>query len=199
MPLSVYCSGSIIKGTSDEKKLCWSDTERSEVSKGAAPHDVIYLNPDDPITDPGNTLGQFGRDMYQVMVATAIVVDARERRGLGIGVEMAAAATFGTPVIVVAPRNSKYRSDKIEYRGAIVNDYVHPHVGALASAVVDDFVAAGEAVAQLSHDKRQANQEQMPNWLDRAINEYVKNVLPGDAPMVEALQCLGRSNYADPR
>lgn len=193
MPLSVYCSGSIMKGASDEKKLCWSDAERSHVSKGASPHDVIYLNPDDPITDPGNTLGQFGRDMYQVMVATAIIVDARERRGLGIGVEMAAAATFGTPVIVVAPRNSKYRSDRLEYRGAIVHDYVHPHVGALANAVVDDFVAAGETLAQLLHDKRQKDKEHMPSWLDRAINEYVNNVLPGDAPMVKALQHLGKS------
>lgn len=153
MLLSVYCSGSIMKGVSDENKLCWSDAERCEVSKGASPQEVVYLNPDDPITDPGNTLGQFGRDMYQVMKATAVIVDARERRGLGIGVEMAAAATLGTPVIVVTPRNSKYRSDVLEYRGAVIRDYVHPHVSSLATAIVDDFVAAGEALLGLPAEK----------------------------------------------
>jgi hypothetical protein len=181
-----------MKGSSDEKKLCWSDMERLEVSKGVAPFEVIYLNPDDPITDPQNTLGQFGRDMYQIMLATAVIVDARERRGLGVGVEMAAAATFNTPVIVVAPRNSKYRSDKLEYRGTTVLDYVHPHVSTLASAVVDDFVAAGEVLSSLPGKRHKANGD-LPEWLDRAINEYVTNVLPGDAPMLKAVQQLRRN------
>lgn len=193
--LSVYCSGSIRKGPSDDKKLCWSEAERFEVAKGASPHEIVYLNPDDPITDPGNTLGQFGRDVYQVMMSTAVIVDARERRGLGVGVEMAAAATFGTPVIVVAPRNSKYRCDSIHYRGVRVIDYVHPHVYALASAVVEDFVAAGEALTRLA--PRKEPQGEVPPWLDSAIQEYVRNVLPGDAPMLEALRRLQADTYAE--
>ncbi|WP_433334737.1 hypothetical protein [Spirillospora sp. CA-294931] len=193
--ISVYCSGSIMKGASDEKKLCWSDAERAEVSKGAAPYNVVFLNPDDPITDPRNTLGQFGRDMYQVMMATAIIVDARERRGIGIGVEMTTAALLGTPIIVVAPRNSKYRADQLEYRGALVRDYVHPHVATLATAVTEDFAAAGEKLAEHAHEKKAATQS-MPEWLERAVAEYRDNVLPGDPPMLEALNrlnpCAGR-------
>ncbi len=190
MTRSVYCSGSIMKGISDERKLCWSDSERSEVSKGASPGEVVYLNPDDPITDPSNTLGQFGRDMYQVMVCTAVIVDARERRGLGVGVEIAAAATFGTPVIVVAPRNSKYRSDQLEYRGTVVSNYVHPHIDALAASVVDDFIAAGEALSRLPCRPSPTHGDEVPQWLNRAIKEYVNNVLDCDAPMIEALARL---------
>ncbi|WP_248959348.1 hypothetical protein [Sphaerisporangium perillae] len=192
MKISVYCSGSITKGASDHGKLTWSDTERMEVAKGAAPHEVVFLNPDDPITDPGNTLGQFGRDMYQVMIATAVVVDARERRGLGIGVEMAAAGTFGTPVIVVAPPNSKYRADVLEYRGVTVHDYVHPHVAALSEAVVDDFLAAGEALARLVEAGALPEKTYVPGWLERAIGEYRDNVLEADIPMLEALRQLDR-------
>ncbi|MFI0355146.1 hypothetical protein [Actinomadura sp. 9N407] len=189
MTISVYCSGSISKGASDEKKLCWSDIERFEVAKGAAPHEIVFLNPDDPITDPENTLGQFGRDMYQVMVASAIIVDARERRGLGIGVEMTAAAILGTPLIVVAPRNSKYRADELEYRGVRVRDYVHPHVAALATEVTEDFVHAGEALVR--HARPSApSARPLPEWLDRAVTEYRTNVLPGDPPMQEALRRL---------
>lgn len=191
MMLTVYCSGSIVKGAGDDKKLCWSDVERREVAKGTAPHEIVFLNPDDPITDPTNTLGQFGRDMYQVMMASAMIVDARERRGIGIGVEMAAAALLGTPVIVVAPRNSKYRADELEYRGILVRDYVHPHVAVLAAAVVDDFPAAGELLPKLASRKARVAPH-MPGWLDRAVTEYRDNVLPGDPPMLAALERLNR-------
>ncbi|MFC4531342.1 hypothetical protein [Sphaerisporangium dianthi] len=195
MKVSVYCSGSITKGVSDRGKLTWSDTERTEVAKGAAPHEVVFLNPDDPITDPGNTLGQFGRDMYQVMIATAVVVDARERRGLGVGVEMAAAAAFGTPIVVVAPPNSKYRADVLEYRGVTVRDYVHPHVAALSAAVVDDFLRAGEALAELVAPLAAGGApaaDDVPGWLAGAISEYRHNVLHADVPMLEALRQLDR-------
>lgn len=188
MKLSVYCSGSIMKGSSDDKKLCWSDAERQDVLTGAAAK-VVFLNPDDPITDARNTLGQFGRDMYQVMVATAVIVDARERRGLGIGVEMAAAAAFGTPIIFVAPRNSKYRSDELEYREAVVRDYIHPHVASLATIVVDDFVSAGQALLKVA-DEKPRDKQSAPGWLRVAIAEYETNVLDGDQPMLQALDEL---------
>lgn len=198
MIISVYCSGSIMKGAADDRKLCWSDVERLEVGKGATPHEVVFLNPDDPITDPSNTLGQFGRDMYQVMVASAVIVDARERRGIGIGVEMTAAALLGTPIIVVAPRNSKYRADELEYRGVLVRDYVHPHVAALAGAVVDDFVSAGEILSEVASEKA-ADARHMPDWLDEAITEYRDNVLPGDPPMLAALEGLRGRPFTESR
>jgi glycosyltransferase involved in cell wall biosynthesis len=184
---SIYCSGSIIKGAADEKRLCWTDRERTQVADGSASK-VVFLNPDDPITDPGNTLGQFGRDMYQIMVASAVVVDARERRGLGIGVEMAAAAALGTPVIVVAPRNGKYRMDSLDYRGVTIAEYVHPHVASLAAAVVETFEEAGRALDAIGVNA--ARRELVPDWLEPGIGEYETNVLPGDQPMVDALAQL---------
>jgi len=188
--LSIYCSGSIKKGSADDKKLCWSGAERTDVAAGAAPHELVFLNPDDPIPDPGNTLGQFGRDMYQVMIADAVVADARERRGLGVGIEIAAAKAFGTPIIVVAARNSKYRQDVLEYRGVTVKDYVHPHLASLAKAVVDDFTQAGKVLAKLPPGNRAP--AKIPDWLQPAIDEYRDNLLAKDPPMQEALQRLSR-------
>jgi hypothetical protein len=185
--LAVYCSGSIIKGASDEKRLCWTDAERDQVSRGSASK-VVFLNPDDPITDPTNTLGQFGRDMYQIMIASAVVVDGRERRGLGIGVEMAAAATLGTPVIFVAQRNGRYRMEELEYRGVSVTDYVHPHVASLSTAIVDDFEAAGTALDEVGVSA--VHRSSLPAWLATAIDEYETNVLPGDRSMLDSLSEL---------
>lgn len=195
MVYSVYCSGSIVKGPADNKRLCWTNGERAAVSKGALPDEVVFLNPDDPIPDPRNTLGQFGRDMYQVMVASAIIVDARERRGIGIGVEIAAAAAMGTPVIVVAPPNTNYRQKRLEYRGVTIEDYLHPHLFALATAVVDDFETAGAHLSQVGStaDRHGA----VPSWLAPAVDEYEKNVLELDSPMVAALAKLRTSAITD--
>jgi hypothetical protein len=192
MIYSVYCSGSILKGPSDNKRLCWTDSERAEVSKGAAPNEVVFLNPDDPIPDPRNTLGQFGRDMYQVMVASAIIVDARERRGIGIGVEIAAAAAMGTPVIAVVPPDTNYRQRTLEYRGVVIEDYVHPHLFALATALVDDFEAAGRRLSDMPTmvDRRAA----VPAWLVPAVDEYEKKVLALDSPMTASLAKLRKSS-----
>lgn len=181
-----------MKGSADERKLCWSDEERKQVQEGARPEEIVFLNPDDPITDPNNFLGQFGRDMYQIMIASAIVVDARERRGIGIGVEMAAAAAMGTPIIVVAPRNSKYRTDVLEYRGVAIKDYIHPHVHSLAFAVVDSFAKSGKVLQTI--EPTASRRRSVPAWLEPAISEYETNVLFQDAPMVEAMRHLGISS-----
>jgi hypothetical protein len=185
---SVYCSGSIKKGSADAEKLCWTDVERKAVEHGARPSRVLFLNPDDPLVDPSNKLAQFGRDMYHVMIATAVVVDARQRRGIGVGVEMAVAASLGTPLIIVAPPNTDYRREKLEYRGAVVPNYVHPHVAALATSIVDDFASAGEALRELDGyvDRRRF----VPAWLEPAIAEYERSWLKLDGPTREVLTLL---------
>jgi hypothetical protein len=188
--IGVYCSGSIAKGTSDTKKLCWTIRERQQVSRGAEPIDIVYLNPDDPIPDVGNTLGQFGRDMFQILTADVVIVDGRERRGIGIGVEMAAAAAMGTPTVIIAPANSQYRSDELQYRGVTVRNYVHPHVSALASVIVDTFEEAGSALADAV--ARNRGERHVPDWLTAAISEYKENVLARDTPMLVALKNLSR-------
>jgi hypothetical protein len=191
MVISIYCSGSIAKGPADKGRLCWTDDERQAVSRGAAPEEVLFLNPDDPIPDPSNTEAQFGRDMFQVWVATAVVVDARERRGLGVGVEMAAASAMGTPVITVAPRNTLYRQDSLAYRGVEVVNYVHPHVAVLATHIVESFEEAGRAVQQCVLDSAGPELRPVPRWLAAPIDEYRRNMLALDPPMVKAMSTLG--------
>lgn len=154
------------------KGRCGGGTERDAVRDGAAT-EVVFLNPDDPIVDPGNTLAQFGRDI-----------------GLGVGVEMAVARTLGTPVIVVAPQNSKYRMDLLAYRGVTVENYVHPHVAAIAQAVVDTFQDAGRLLAKIASMKN--SRDAVSPWLRAAMDEYKTHILPKDPPMLEAVHALGQ-------
>lgn len=187
MIIIVYCSGSIQKGPQDRSKLCWSDNERLELARGAQPHEVRFLNPDDPVSDLSDTAAVFGRDMYQVQCAEAVVVDARERRGIGIGVEMMAARLFGSKLVAVAPRNSYYRRDSLAYRGSAVQQYLHPHVAILCDVVVDTFEDAGRWLAAHAGDRSEGTAN-----INAAISAYKERLLPADRPMLELQSMLER-------
>lgn len=173
-----------MKGAQDAKKLCWTDRERSELQDAASPLGIDFLNPDDPVADLGNTEALFGRDMYQVQLADFVVVDARERRGIGIGIEIMASRVFGTPLVAVAPRGSYYRMGRVEYRGSVVDDYVHPHLAVLADVIVDSFSEAGSWIA--SHFGRVTAKP--VGLLDDCIRRYSVELLPSDAPMKRILE-----------
>ncbi|HEY0329886.1 MAG TPA: hypothetical protein VGC77_12395 [Rhodopseudomonas sp.] len=176
----VYCSGSIQKGPADTKKLCWSDTERAQVNHGARPVEIDFLNPDDPVTNLDDHLPLFGRDMFQIQQCDVVIIDARERRGIGIGVELLAGRHFSRAVIGVLPPSSYYRQSNVEYRGGVAKNYVHPHFMSLLDAVVDDFTSAGRWI----RDELPTFQPRISDSvLEEAIAAYRERLLPNDLPM----------------
>jgi hypothetical protein len=185
MSLLVYCSGSIQKGPRDYKKSYWSDTERDAVALGARPEDIIFLNPDDPTVDIHDYAALFGRDMFQVRTADAVIVDARERRGIGIGIEILASRIFQTLLIAVVPNETYYRMGKVTYRGSAVSDYVHPHLAVLADGIVESFESAGRWLVE--------HRELKPKGSDailEAITAYEQRMLKTDEPMQKILHSL---------
>jgi hypothetical protein len=128
----------------------------------------------------------FGRDMYQVQCADAVIVDARERRGIGIGVEMLASRVLGTKLVAVAPRNTYYRQDSLTFRGSTVSDYVHPHLTILCDAVVDTFEDAGRWLAAHVGDAPGGTSE-----VHAAIAAYRERLLPTDQPMLDLQPVIG--------
>lgn len=192
MTFVVYCSGSIQKGASDVRKICWTDREREAVASGAKPATIRFLNPDDPAKDLSDTTALFGRDMFQVRTADAVIVDARERRGIGIGIEMLASRLFGTLLVAVVPNDTHYRMSNVSYRGSTVSDYVHPHLAILADVIVGTFEEAGEWL------RDSQTKPVRPKGIDAvfdAISAYKERMLAHDEPMlrvVREIEMLGR-------
>jgi hypothetical protein len=79
----------------------------------------------------------------------------------------------------------------LDYRGAAVINYVHPHIAGLSSEITDDFVSAGRSLITVGIDEPRRGR--VPTWLEPAISEYETNVLQFDQPMVTALSELGIS------
>lgn len=192
MLATIYCSGSIPKGPGDTKKAVWTDLEREQIAVAASPIKTRFLNPDDPVAALDHAVAMFGRDMYQVQAADFVVVDARERRGIGIGIEMLASRVLSTPLIIVAPHPSHYRQKDLLYRGSLVHDYIHPHIAVLADAIVESFDAAGRWIKEFcKHPVRVKNTDSVYE----AIETYKRDVLHLDEPMIQLmleLEGIGR-------
>jgi hypothetical protein len=179
----VYCSGGIAKSTDTSHKLCWSDEEKAALRAGAEPASVTFLDPGDPLPELGDSTALFGRDMLQIQIADAVVVDARQRRGIGIGIEMLAARSFGTHLIAVVPPNSHYRREDLRFRGGSVAEYVHPHLVSLSNVVVDDFEKAG---SWLRANGSTPHEESAREVIDTAIQAYRERLLSSDSSMQES-------------
>lgn len=74
--------------------------------------------------------------MSQVLMVDIVFVDARHRRGLGVGAEMMWAKFHSKPVLVLASNDTHYRKATTEILGTTINEYVHPFVQNLTDQIV---------------------------------------------------------------
>ena len=114
--IAIYLAGSI-KKAHETNDTFWSTLDISVLEKSLDEFEVSFLNPafrKDDLSDPRSV---FGRDMLQVFCSDAVFVDARERRGLGVGAEMMWAKLNRIPVLTWAPKNSHYHKDSPHFLG----------------------------------------------------------------------------------
>ena len=180
----VYCSGSIKKGNSDNNKLCWTDDERNAIQSTASPYNIEFLNPDNKVPLLDDVQVQYGRDMFQIYTSNFVVVDARQRRGIGIGTEMVTAKIANKPLIAIACPGSYYRLGKVEYRGSVVENYVHPHLATLCDVIVDDFYEAGKWIKSYINNPTSIKGIDI---IQTAMEKYTVNLLPLDKDMQNSL------------
>lgn len=187
--ISIYAAGGIQKGELDKGKVCWSKAEFDAITQELTPIEVVFLKPDERGDDIANAFTVFGRDHYQVSVADFVVVDLRQKRGIGVGIEMLSAKYYKKPLIAVAPRNDHYRKDYLEYLGGNVTDYVHAHLASVADAIVDDFPKAGEWIKEFLKNPKPVKGISI---LEDAIGQYKETQFKADLPMQEALKKIGK-------
>lgn len=83
----IYLAGNIKKGHEKADEDYWTDIEMSAIRETLSPIPVVFLNPADRSDDLSDQQSVFGRDLTQVMSSDVIFVDARQRRGLGVGAD----------------------------------------------------------------------------------------------------------------
>lgn len=173
--VAIYLSGSIKKGNADTRESFWSADDIEFIRHSLEPLDVHFLNPASRSDDLSDFLGTFGRDLFQVAAADVILVDVRERRGIGVGSEMTVAKSLGVPVVSLCPDNSHYRRRDFLFMDQHLDEWTHPFVFGLSDAIVDTLQEACDWVA-----KSRVSDKAIPRGLEHsgeAVNSAIRHYL----------------------
>jgi len=183
--LAIYLAGNIQKNHENDSKVFWTFEDQKTLMNCLSPCKLTFLNPATRTDDLSDQKSVFGRDMTQVFFADVILVDARERRGLGVGAEMMWAKMNRIPVLTLAPKDTHYQKKKMTLLGVDVEDWVHPFVESLSDAVIDDLHEAAIWIEKFLKGKTKVKG---PEYISQAMHHYQQSQLPSDIPMKELIQ-----------
>lgn len=138
--MKIFLSGSVKK--SDDKRsneFFWSENDENLLKKLLG-GDVEILNPA-MITIPRHMYRErFVADMDMLFKSDVVVVDARTKKGLGVGAEMALAKQKNIPVFTLCPLSSEYRGE----------DWIHPFVAGLSDGIFETIEDLAEEIKLIS-------------------------------------------------
>jgi len=183
--LTIYLAGNIQKGKEDDTKEVWSPAHKTKLQE-LLPHiELVFLDPQIRLDDLSNQTSVFGRDLFSVYSSDLVLVDARSKRGLGVGSEMMFAKTHKIAVISWLPENSHYKRASLEFLGQKVENWTHPFVESLS----DYCTASLEEAARWIQEELITEKASIkgPAFLQEAMHHYHETSLPQDIPMQEAL------------
>jgi hypothetical protein len=121
--------------------------------------------------------------MLQVYSSDLVLVDARERRGLGVGAEMMWAKMHRLPLVIWSPKNSHYHKEQAELLGVEVDHWVHPFVESLADHLAEDLESIAEWMVRFLEG---GTAVKGPEDIQGAMRYYLEQQFERDTPMQKA-------------
>jgi hypothetical protein len=185
--VSIYLAGNIKKGHEKVEDTYWTDEDIHVIKNRLSDFDVSILNPAFRSDDLTDLYAVFGRDMLQVKCSDIVFVDARGRRGLGVGAEMMFAKVHQIPLVIWAPHNSHYRRSKTTLIDVPIENYVHPFILSLADTLADTLEEGIEWIHSYLSNNALYEIKGMEH-ISQAINHYKERQLGKDEPMLSLLE-----------
>jgi hypothetical protein len=181
--IAIYLAGSIKKGHESGNDLFWTEDHKESLKGFLHGFEVSFLNPAFRTDDLSDQRSVFGRDMVQVFCSDCVFVDARDRRGLGVGAEMMWAKLHQIPVVTWAPRDTHYHKSQTTILDVPVENFIHPFVLGLSDQVVETLEEGAQWIRQQkSHSKIKGFED-----IRSAMHYYKTEQLERDLPMKELL------------
>ncbi len=180
--ISIYLAGNIQKGHEKESQIYWTSDDQEFLVGNLKDIDVSLLNPAIREDDLSDQHAVFGRDMMQVFCSDLVFVDARERRGLGVGAEMMWAKMNSIPVLTLASKDSHYCKSEVELLGKKVEGWIHPFVFSLSDCIVEDLHQAVAWIESFCIGDMRAIKG--PEDICDAMKYYREKSFSKDSPMV---------------
>jgi len=183
--IAIYLAGSIKKGHETHESF-WSDADIEFLKKAIDKYEVAFLNPAFRTDDLSDQHSVLGRDMLQVFSCNAVFVDARDKRGLGVGAEMMWAKVNRVPVVTWAPKDTHYNKSHTTILGVPVKDFIHPFVEGLSDHIVETLAEGAEWIEKVISNPSSVKIKNLDH-ISSAMQHYRAKLLPKDVPMKQIL------------
>lgn len=184
--IAIYLAGSIKKGHENPNESFWTEDDIHLIKTNLNQYDVAFLNPAFRTDDLSDQHSVFGRDMLQVFSSHIVFVDARDRRGLGVGAEMMWAKLNTIPVVTWAPKNSHYHKSQTTILGVEVNDFIHPFIEGLSDKIVENLTEGAEWIGKFFSNPSSTKVKGIEH-ISSAMKYYKAKQLHRDTPMKQLL------------
>lgn len=186
MNVAIYFAGTILKGHETNASR-WMEEHFQILREKLAPEILQVLSPAIRSDDLSDQRSVFGRDMTQISMSDLVFVDARHRRGLGVGAEMMWAKILGKPVIVWAPPETHYHQTEAKILDQVIPHFIHPFVENLSDAVVASVEEGAEWILRFL--KGEIHEIKDRQSIQEAMDYYRETQLPQDVPMHQPTTC----------
>lgn len=183
--LAIYLAGTIKKSHEKSDETRWTEEDLHVLRLNLEGFDISFLNPALRTDNLSDQHSVFGRDMLQVFCSDVVFVDARDRRGLGVGAEMMWAKVNQIPVVIWAPRDTHYHMSRATILGVPVTNYIHPFVESLGDAIVETL-EEGALWIQAAQSKPEIEIKGIDHIKD-AMEHYKATQLERDGPMIDLI------------
>lgn len=190
--IAIYLAGNIKKSHEQLHESFWGEPEMAAISAALQPVQVDFLHPGLRSDDLSDQKSVFGRDMTQVYCSNVVFVDARQRRGLGVGAEMMWAKMNSIPVVTLCPLEAHYQKSQIQILDVSVNNWVHPFIANLSDFVAPTLEAGAEWIHSFFIKKHSHITIKGPKYIKEAMAYYRESQFGKD----HSMQALTQENFS---
>jgi hypothetical protein len=188
MKVSIYLAGNVSKINSEEDDS-WREAFKKELKEKLDGVDVKFLDPTVRLGHLKDSYSVFAQDIFFTANSDFVIVEAMNKVGIGVGVEMVAAKMHGVPVISVVPKNSYYRSiDQYSVKHLseeIKNNWLHPFLSSLSDVIVEDLDQAAVWIKEHLNEKKKIKDHSV---IEEAIKYYKEHHYHNDDQAKEAFE-----------
>lgn len=185
--IAIYLAGNIKKCFEKVGDEYWGKEEMDIIINTLKPCEVDFLHPGVRNDDLSDQLSVFGRDMTQVYCSNVVFVDARHRRGLGVGAEMMWAAINRIPVVTLCPAESHYHKRQANILDMPVSNWIHPFIEGLSDVIVPTIEEGASWMLDCVVNQNKTFTKKDINHIKNAMRYYCDTQSAHDVPMLNII------------
>jgi len=187
--ISLYLCGSIAK-KHDISEYNWDDKTISELKTNISKHDsnieLLIVDPSVRSDKLSDAKSVFGRDLCAVSDVDIVLVDLRDKRGIGVGAELMFAKMKEKPTMTIGwlRENSNYDQKETKVLGVTIKNWIHPFVEELVDYKLYSIQDIALTIANFS----KLDMKKSKTSIQECIQHYEQIYLSDDKPMQSVKQ-----------